>query len=145
MKKVVLFDLAGTLVKMRPPISLVKINLLKRLSSKFVLGIITGARKAETTNILQKINISNFFLLVISKEDSYWSKPDKKLFLMIKEKLPAKNYVYVGDTKKDYLFAKNADIPFLYLGKRKLGIYQNKDINKILIFLIKNFPAKMIK
>ena len=58
---IIVFDFSDTLVRMRPAKLLVKNKLLFRLAGKNKLGIITGARKAETKNILKKLKIYEYF------------------------------------------------------------------------------------
>lgn len=43
----IIFDFAGTLVKMRPAILLVDSKLLKRLASNYKLGILTGGKSLK--------------------------------------------------------------------------------------------------
>lgn len=140
MKKVIIFDFSGTLVKMRPPELLANKNILRALSKKYYLAIITGARKSETLNILNKLAITNLFALITTKDDTTFRKPDSILFNVVKETFRAKGYVYIGDTRKDYYFAKNSRIPFLYVGKRNIGIINNVNTNYLMNFLLYNFP-----
>ncbi|MBL7036312.1 HAD family hydrolase [Candidatus Microgenomates bacterium] len=111
LKKYIIFDFAGTIVKMRPAKLLVKKELLLKISTKYNLGIITGAKKTETMNILSKLGINKLFSTIITSEDSILKKPNPKLFPI----LPI--IAYVGDTKKDFYFAKNAGITFFRVNK----------------------------
>lgn len=106
MKYVIFFDFSGTLVKMRPPKLLASFRLLQKLSNYFELGIVTGARKTETLNILNKLKIRDLFSSVITADDSRYRKPNPKLLPKLKI------IAYVGDTKKDERLAKNAKITF---------------------------------
>ncbi len=137
--KIIVFDFSDTLVKMRPAKLLVKKRLLSKLAEESRLGIITGAKKAETTNILKKLKICEYFDFIITKDDSLYKKPDKRLWKKIQRKFSQTNIIYIGDTQKDFLFAKKANIKFCYVGKRKYGLYQNKDINQIINFIVKKF------
>jgi phosphoglycolate phosphatase-like HAD superfamily hydrolase len=137
-KITILFDLSGTLVKMRPAKLLINRNLLKSLFLKASLGIITGAKKTETLNILSKLNIAQFFDYLITKDDSRYKKPNKKLIENVSRRLRSKRIIYIGDAKSDYLLAKNSNVKFFYVGKRKYGIYQNCDINEVAKFIVKS-------
>lgn len=119
----IFFDFSGTLVKMRPSKLLADKLLLKKLKGKYVLGIITGAKRTETINILTKLEIINLFEVVITADDSKFRKPNAKLF----PKLTI--FAYIGDGCKDYIFAKNADITFFRVNKKY-------NINQILEKLI---------
>lgn len=134
-----IFDFAGTLVNMRPPELLLNRQLLLQLYKVSRLIIITGARKAETKNILKKLDIKKYFDLVITKDDSVYNKPDKRLLEVLPKKYLRKRMIYLGDAKKDYLFAKNTSLPFCYIGKRKYGIYRNNEINKVIRFIVNIF------
>lgn len=97
---------------MRPATLLVQKKLLKRLTQKYFLGIITGAQKPETINIVNKLKIENLFSILITADDSKLRKPDAKLF-------PNKNITaYIGDTKKDEVFAKNGKVTFFRVNKK---------------------------
>ncbi|MEK7497305.1 MAG: HAD family hydrolase [Patescibacteria group bacterium] len=134
--KAIIFDLSGTLVKMRPPTLLVKRSKLKDLKTKYKLAILTGAKRKETGNILRKLKIEKFFSLVITKDDSSFKKPDKKLFFLIKKYMRFKKALYIGDTIKDYKFARNCKIDFLFVGKKTLGIKQDKNINNLVEYIL---------
>jgi phosphoglycolate phosphatase-like HAD superfamily hydrolase len=121
--KFVIFDFSGTLVRMRPATLLTDKNLICQLSRKYPLGIITGAKKSETNNILRKLSMENIFSQVITADDSGLRKPDPNLFF-------TKPMFYIGDTKKDELFAKNAKVKFLRVNKKT-------NINKIIKYLLK--------
>lgn len=108
----IFFDFAGTLVKMRPATLLVEKKQLDRLSKYFLLGIITGARKAETLNILQKLNIKDIFTTIVASDDTIYKKPDKRVFPRVNIKF------YIGDTKKDELLAKNAKVTFFRINNK---------------------------
>ena len=136
MKKAIIFDFSDTLVKMRPPKLLARRSLLQKLANKYQLAIITGARRAEVANILRRFNLSELFSLVISKNDSQYEKPDKKLFFLAKKILGFETAFYIGDIFKDFKFAENSKVPFYYVGKRKLGVKQDKDINKLLEYIL---------
>ena len=141
MKKtpIIIFDFSDTLVKMRPPKLLIKRRTVAELSEKARLGIITGGKKAETNNILDKLKIRKFFNFVLTRDDSCYQKPDKKLVKQATKNLSTRQIVYIGDTKKDFLLAKNSKIDFCFVGKLKLGLYQSTDPNEIIKFIVKNY------
>ena len=111
-KNYIFFDFSGTLVKMRPATLLVKRKLLVQLNKKLSLGIITGARRTETINILDKLGILNLFQILVTADDSKFRKPSPRLFPQVTI------LYYVGDTKKDDLFAKSKNIPFFRVNKK---------------------------
>jgi len=130
----IIFDLQGTLVKsMRPPILNGSVTTIQKLAQKNVLSIFTGATRTETLNILNRLNISQFFSpknIVI--KGSFSKKPNPEaVFWLISNNQPDKTY-YIGDTRKDYKTAKNAKIPFVYVGKQKLGIAQISSLDQLL-------------
>ncbi|PJE63767.1 hypothetical protein COU89_01450 [Candidatus Roizmanbacteria bacterium CG10_big_fil_rev_8_21_14_0_10_45_7] len=116
MKKIIIFDFAGTLVCMRPVKLLVPYLLLAILSKFFVLGIITGANRRNTMRILNKVGIANFFSdkAIITKDDVSYSKPDIRLINFFARRLSSKEiFLYVGDSDKDFKMAKRYGVNFL--------------------------------
>lgn len=112
-KSTIVFDLNGTLVKMRPAKLLLPKQLISKLSIKYNLAIITGAKRSETLNILKKIGIFELFntSYIITKDNTPLRKPNPDLFNCIPN---TKNTIlYIGDTSNDAKMAKEADINFL--------------------------------
>lgn len=122
--KYIFFDFSGTVVKMRPAKLMASRSLLNLLSRQYLLGIITGAKRSETYNILKKINIINKFKIIITKDDSEFCKPNPQLFPKVLIK------AYIGDSKKDQQLAINAKLPFFRVNKKC-------KINKVIRELIK--------
>jgi len=138
-KNLIIFDLQGTLVKnMRPPILNGSKNILEKLLLDFNLAIFTGASKTETSNILKKLMIYPLFdpQNIITK-GNYQKKPNPEaIFSLIIKNKPDKTY-YVGDTRKDFRTANNAEVSFIYIGKQKLGITQISSLDELLNVTIK--------
>ena len=111
-KPFILFDYAGTLVRMRPASLLVNKSILINLSMNYRFGIITGAKKVETLNIIRKLKINDLFSLVITADDTDLRKPNAKLFPKTEVAF------YIGDSKKDEVFAKNGNIAFFRVNKK---------------------------
>ncbi len=118
----IIFDFAGTLVLMRPPKLLADKTTLYKLSSQYQLGIITGAGRSETENIIRKLKLVSLFKMVITANDSVYRKPNPKLFFITPK-------IYIGDTKKDESMAKSANIPFIRVNR-------NNSINQIIKSLL---------
>ncbi len=136
-KKLLIFDLQGTLVKkMRPPVLNGSLDSLYKLQKKnFIFALFTGATKAETTNIFKKLNLSkNLFRneLIITANNNLPKKPNPKAINNLTKLINPSKIYYLGNTKKDYLTAKNAKISFVYFGKIKIGILQVSNINDLL-------------
>src|SRR3989337_2535592 len=102
-KEYIFFDFSGTIAKMRPGKLLVNVSLLKELSEKYCLGIVTGGRKSEVNNIFKK---------VITADDTRFRKPNPKIISKLKIN------TYIGDSKKDEEFAKNLKVPFFRINKK---------------------------
>ncbi len=116
MRKIVIFDFAGTLVCMRPATLLIPRFILNVLSWFFVLGIITGASRKDTIRILHKLRIVRFFSkeTIVTKDDSSYRKPDIRLIQFFANKFKGKTiWLYVGDGIKDFKMAKRYKINFL--------------------------------
>lgn len=115
----IVFDFAGTLVKMRPATLLVKKSFLEQLSKKYRFGIVTGGKRAEVLNILFKLEIDKLFpsYSVVTKDDTNLRKPNPNLLLILLKRLESKNTIYTGDTAKDRKMANLASVTFLEPGK----------------------------
>lgn len=132
--QLIVFDFAGTLVCMRPPKLLVNRSLLKRLSQVYLLGILTGGSRTEVINILKKLKILPYFKdeIIITKSDTKFRKPNPKLLSLVIQGSKATTCLYIGDSVKDYKMSTTLGIPFIYIGKKRLGVKQfmyPQDIN----------------
>lgn len=97
---------------MRPATLLVENRLLNKISQKYILGIITGAKKPETWSILERLDIKELFDTVITADDLSLRKPNPDIF-------PKVNIVaYIGDQKKDEVFAKNGGVAFFRVNNK---------------------------
>lgn len=110
----IVFDFSGTIVNMRPPVALINKRALRKLSKKYLLGIVTGAKKSETLNIITKLGWEKLFSVIITKDDTKLRKPDSRLLSVVERKLSAKIVNYVGDSKKDQVMAKTKGVPFIF-------------------------------
>ncbi len=137
---IIVFDFSGTLVRMRPPKLLLSRKALINLSKSYKMVIITGATKAETTNILKKLDIVECFSLVISKEASIYSKPNPKLFDIVKTEYKDSVAIYLGDSKSDQTFAGLSQVPFLLVDNNYPNKYKSMTTRSAINFIIKNFP-----
>lgn len=99
----------------RYPDELVKIpekleEVLKSLSSKYTLGIVTGRVRSSIYAIPQLKALSGYFKTDVSYEDTEKHKPDPEPLLLVAQKLGIlpKDCVYVGDAENDMLAARAA-------------------------------------
>ena len=134
-----IFDLQGTLARsMRPPILNGSTTTLQQLSKTNTLALFTGASRTETLNILKNMQILPLFdLKNIITKGQFPPKPNPSAIFWLLANTAANTTYYIGDTKKDYQTAKNARIPFIYIGKQKLGITQINSLDQLLNVTIK--------
>lgn len=86
-------------------------GLLTRLKGRHDIGIITNSTEAGTRFKLRCIGIGEGELAMLYHAGNILArKPDPAQLLAIKE--GRADIVYVGDTLRDYRFARNADVPF---------------------------------
>jgi phosphoglycolate phosphatase-like HAD superfamily hydrolase len=133
-KPLIIFDLQGTLVKrMRPPLLNGSVIKLKKLSQLNTLAIFTGASKTETINILKKLGIYDLFIPknIITK-GVFPPKPSPLAIRWLIEYNSATITIFVGDTNKDYLTAKNSVVSFISAGFKKQGITQISTVDDLL-------------
>jgi len=88
---------------------------LKKLYSKYKLGIVTGRPKYEALKILNKEKATKYFDVVITRDDlpKGKSKPDPYSINLALKKLGSHNAIYIGDSIDDLKAAKNAKIDFV--------------------------------
>jgi len=111
-----------------------KLRDLKKLHKKYNLAVYTSKDKQRTHQILKKYKI---FKTIITPDNVRKGKPNPEGLLKILKKLKVKkmNTLYVGDTKFDYLTAKNAKIKYVHV---KWGF--NKTLNNFKnVNVINNF------
>lgn len=116
-KPLVIFDFAGTLVKMRPPSLLLEKGLIVKLSQSYFLGILTGGKKAEVLNILNKLDIKSYFQdeNIITKDETNFRKPNPQLLQLLTRNTTC--VAYIGDTCKDSQMAKAVGVRFILADK----------------------------
>jgi HAD superfamily hydrolase (TIGR01509 family) len=88
-------------------------ELLTQLSQKFDLVILTGSKREEIIQALEKFGILNYFKSILTLDDVKYPKPHPEgIRKAIKQLhyLP-ENILYVGDSAMDILRAKAANMP----------------------------------
>jgi HAD superfamily phosphatase len=85
---------------------------LATMHAKHCLGIVTGRPTFETSYVLKKFAVEDFFDVVVAMEDypADKAKPDSTPIRLALEKLGAREAVYVGDSVDDIAAAKSAGI-----------------------------------
>ncbi len=88
-------------------------ELLKQLSEKYDLAVLTNFNKAETYPILKKFGILDYFKLILTLEDVKDPKPNPQ---GIQKAIHGLNYspenvLYIGDSVTDIITAKAAHVP----------------------------------
>ena len=83
---------------------------LKRLSEKYMLGVITSGGRQSTEAFIKKFHLEKYIKIVISSEDCTYIKPHPAPMLRIAEEADVKpeNCLLVGDTIFDILCAHRA-------------------------------------
>ena len=85
-------------------------------------SILTNNAKKPTVEVLERFNISDYFDLVIAREDVKKMKPDKEGLEVIVQKLKLNpdKAVFVGDSWVDGVAAVKANIRFILFNKKLL-------------------------
>jgi HAD superfamily hydrolase (TIGR01548 family) len=91
---------------------LINNKLLKQLSSKYKLGIVTGRPSKEAKFVLKKNGAEKYFKLLIAMEDVKKSKPDPEGINKALKFFKSQKATYFGDTINDKIAAKKANINF---------------------------------
>ncbi len=139
MKKLLIFDLQGTLVKtMRPPALNGKLDSIDKLSKDYQLALFTGALKTESYNILQELDLYPQYFndpFIVTASSDFPAKPDPAGIEYLSSLTDYDEVIYAGDTGSDMIAARSADIDFVYFGKRNWGKSQVKDIDELAAIL----------
>ena len=97
-------------------------ELIKSLSKKYKLGIVTGRPKKDTDYTLSKFKINEFFASTNTLDDVKNGKPDPEGLVKSLDELNSKNAVYIGDSVDDIVAANNARIISIGIAKDKKKI-----------------------
>ncbi|MCR4941416.1 MAG: HAD family hydrolase [Campylobacter sp.] len=90
------------------------IEMLKKCKQAgFALVLASNAPKITLEAILKKCEIYDFFDFIIGSSESIPKKPDPSMLLCSAEKTSAKKAIFIGDSLKDELAAKNAKMPYI--------------------------------
>jgi phosphoglycolate phosphatase len=99
------------------------LEMLDYLKKKGIsISILTNNAKKPTVEVLERFNISDYFDIVIAREDVSRMKPDKEgLEVIVKKlKLNPDKVIFVGDSWVDGVAAVNANIRFVLLRNKIL-------------------------
>lgn len=111
------------------------IETLVQLRAKGVkLGIITNGLKKDYEQILGKLDMSEFFDVVVGVDSCGSAKPDKKVFLHAVNRLHVqpKEALFIGDSAKyDFEGAKGAGLKPLLINRGKDGLTEFETIGSL--------------
>jgi len=96
-------------------------NVLKKLSSKFKLAVVTSRRRRGVNLLLKQHHLEELFLVTITKDDVVNFKPHAEGILKAIKmlKIEMDESVYVGDAEADVATANNAGITCVLISKDK--------------------------
>lgn len=116
-------------------------EMLKRLSKKYKLILLSNGSKRIKIKELKKNKIFNFFEEIITQEDTLYAKPDERAFKYIlkKYKIPAEECVSIGNSLSfDLIPAKKLGMKIIWIFEEKIdkvltdvSELNYKDINKL--------------
>jgi len=91
-------------------------ELIKKLSTKYILCIGSGAKRSEIISVLKKFNLESFFEVIISADDVNYSKPNPETFQKVidilneSENIRAIDCLVIEDTPGGISAAKSANM-----------------------------------
>lgn len=102
----------------KPPLLAGARRVVRRLSEKFHLGIVTSGNRARVRRQLRELELASYFSACVCSEDAAKRKPHPApLQLALKRlRLAPEHCVYVGDTAEDIEMAQRA-------GVRAIGVF----------------------
>ncbi|PPB55878.1 HAD family hydrolase [Campylobacter hyointestinalis] len=90
-------------------------ELLEALKEKdYLLGVATNAPHATIENILKNCGILGYFETIVGASKGIAPKPDPAMLNIIRDKFGVE-CAFIGDSAKDYLAAKNADMHYIHV------------------------------
>ena len=90
-----------------------ELEILEKLHKEgYIFAIATSKNKAMAIKSLEKYNLLNYFTYILTSSDNFKTKPDPEMINYIQEKTGThkEEIVMIGDTRFDYLAAKNANV-----------------------------------
>jgi len=97
------------------------VNALKKLKTKYKIGLCTSANKDIIEKSFSKQDLSNIFDVIIKLGDYKKGKPNNEPLILASKKmgLKLKEVAYVGDSHNDYLASKNCYELFYFCPKKE--------------------------
>ena len=89
-------------------------NMLKNLKDNSIkLAVATNGYRDSTIRALNYLNIKDYFDLIVTYEDVGKPKPNPDMLFKITNELNSKKSIFIGDSKRDLLASKAANIEFI--------------------------------
>jgi len=111
---------------------IIRKSTLRRLASKYKLGIVTGRTRRETDWALRGMRAYFKQAAIITSDDTNYRKPSPAPLILARKRLGVKNALYVGDTVNDFLAAKRAKFPYIHIGNSVPSAQKISDVNQLL-------------
>jgi len=129
--KVIIFDFDGTLIDQKaatrsflcgrerivplPQAAYISSSLMRKLASRYRLGIVTGSPDREVIPVMASLNMLYFFdaRLIITADDIAAPKKTGKSFVELVNRLYGSRVVFIGDSANDEIGSRIAGVPFI--------------------------------
>ena len=124
------------------------IQLLEYLKSKDIsLGIATNAPDFFAKHMLDVCQLEDFFTSIIGANNVEKTKPDPQMLELLckKSSVSISESIFIGDSVKDELAAKNANMEFIFAdwgyGKSKSAKHKQSNIDELHSYFLKELFA----
>ena len=111
------------------------ISVLKELSKKYPIGLITNGDHRTQTKKLKHIKALHYFDVCFFAGDLPWSKPSPHLFHFVKRTLGVKSFsqiCYIGDQfQEDYLASKYVGVQSFWFSKKHTFIRPAQTVRQL--------------
>ncbi len=127
MKDLIIFDLEGTLVDVAGKLCkqvFISEDLLRNISSKYEIGIVTGATREELQYVLSTTFLGLYFQEknTITATEVFEEKKTGKSFQKLIQKIKPRRSVILGDSEGDRLGSQVLNISFVRVDPRLLSL-----------------------
>jgi phosphoglycolate phosphatase len=117
------------------------IGSLTHLAKYYDLGIISNSPQSIVDLFIEEFEYHKLFTYAVGRGDTLWDiehmKPHPYLFNQFKKLVQVENFIYVGDTETDRVFAKRTGMKYIHLNRNESKNDGFHDLHSVVTYLLK--------